>query len=606
MTLPIRRIVQRHETALRGAAREAGKCCEGRERNRPRDRIRVTVRDVWSTVFGRGRFIAVTALLVALGGCRVSPNPADVVLLNGVVWTGVPGAPLAEAVAVVDGMVRAVGPTERIERYRGDDTHVIDLGGRLLIPAFGDSHTHFVSGGFQLVSVNLRPAATPVEFTRTLRTYADTRPEGSWIDGGDWDHELWPGAPLPDRAWIDSVTANHFVFVSRLDGHMGLANTRALELAGIDDRTPNPPGGEIVRDARGRATGVLKDAAMDLVWAVMPDPGETARDESLMRAQQHALSLGVTTIHDMGTWENLEAYLRAHREGRLRMRVYAVVPIASWQRLGAYVSRNGRGDAMLQWGGLKGFVDGSLGSTTAWFYEPYLDAPGTVGLMVTDTSALRADIIGADAAGLHVMVHAIGDRANDWLLDVFAEAETRNGPRERRFRIEHAQHLTREAIGRMGPMNVIPSMQPYHAADDGRWAEKRIGAERVRTTYAFRDLIDSRARLSFGSDWTVAPLDPLLGIRAAVTRQTLDGANPGGWVPEQRITVEEALAAYTSGVAYAGFNENRVGRIAEGMLADMVVLSDNILDDAGALERARVDLTLVNGAVVYRRSEARR
>ncbi|HEX6589072.1 MAG TPA: amidohydrolase [Longimicrobiales bacterium] len=532
----------------------------------------------------------------------MSPNPVDLILVNGVVWTGVPGAATAEAVAVRDGLVRAVGTTAQIERYRGDDTRVVDLEGRLLIPSFGDAHTHFISGGFQLASVNLRAAASPEEFARTLGAYARTRPDGTWITGGDWDHELWPGAPLPDRAWIDSVSGDHFVFVSRLDGHMALANSRALELAGIDRSTPNPPGGEIVRDARGRATGVLKDAAMDLVSAVMPDPGEAARDEAFTRAQAHALSLGVTYVHDMGTWEGLEAYLRAQRDGRLRMRVYAVVPIATWQRLNAYVGRNGRGDEMLSWGGLKGFVDGSLGSTTAWFYEPYLDAPGTVGLMVTDTSALRASILGADAAGLHVMVHAIGDRANDWLLDVFAEAEARNGPRDRRFRIEHAQHLTREAIGRFGSMDVIPSMQPYHAADDGRWAEKRIGAERIRTTYAFRDLLDHGARLAFGSDWTVAPLDPLRGIRAAVTRETLDGANPNGWVPEQRITIEEALVAYTSGVAYAGFNENRLGRIAEGMAADMVVLSENILGgDSAALEGAVVDLTLVNGAVVYRR-----
>lgn len=532
----------------------------------------------------------------------MSPNPVDLILVNGVVWTGVPGAPLAEAVAIRDGLVRAVGTTAQIQRHRGDDTQVIDLGGRLLTPSFGDAHTHFISGGFQLASVDLRTARSPEAFTRTLGDYAATRPEGSWIQGGDWDHELWDGAPLPDRAWIDSVTSNHFVFVSRLDGHMALANSRVLELAGIDRTTPDPPGGTIVRDARGRPTGVLKDAAMDLVSAVTPDPGEAARDEAFTRAQAHALSLGVTYVHDMGTWDGLEAYLRAQRDGRLRMRVYAVVPIATWQRLIAYVGRNGRGDAMLSWGGLKGFVDGSLGSTTAWFYEPYLDAPGTVGLMVTDTSALRASILGADRAGLHVMVHAIGDRANDWLLGVYAEAEARNGPRERRFRIEHAQHLTREAIGRMGAMGVIPSMQPYHAADDGRWAEKRIGPDRIRTTYAFRDLLDSNARLAFGSDWTVAPLDPLLGIRAAVTRQTTDGANPDGWVPEQRITVEEALTAYTSGVAYAGFNENRLGRITEGMAADLIVLSENILgDDPRALERAVVDLTLVNGAVVYRR-----
>ena len=585
-------------------SREAVNCCGPRNTSVDAAPEFVTTRDNAGARRRRRAATVLLALAFGLGGCRVSPNPVDVVLLNGVVWTGTPGAPMAEAVAIRDGAIRAVGTTAQIERYRNDDTQVIDLGGRLLIPSFGDAHTHFVSGGFQLASVNLRGARSRAEFTRTLGDYAETRPEGSWITGGDWDHELWPGAPLPDRSWIDGVTGDHFVFVSRLDGHMALANTRALELAGIDANTPNPPGGEIVRDARGRATGVLKDAAMDLVFALVPDAGEAARDEALMRAQQHALSLGVTMVHDMGyDWTGLEAFVRAHRDGRLRMRVYAVVPIASWARLSSYVGRNGRGDAMLQWGGLKGFVDGSLGSTTAWFYEPYLDAPGTVGLMVTDTSALRASIIGADAAGLHVMVHAIGDRANDWLLDVYAEAESRNGPRDRRFRIEHAQHLTREAIGRMGSMGVIPSMQPYHAADDGRWAEKRIGAERIRTTYAFRDLIDAGARPAFGSDWTVAPLDPLAGIRAAVTRETIDGANPNGWVPEQKITVEEALVAYTSGVAYAGFLEGRLGRIGEGMAADMVVLSDNILgDDPAALERARVDLTIVNGAVVYRRN----
>ncbi|HUF13490.1 MAG TPA: amidohydrolase [Longimicrobiales bacterium] len=530
------------------------------------------------------------------------PNPVDLVLVNGLVWTGEAGAPLEEAVAIRDGRVRAVGSTSSIERYRDDETRVIDLGGRLLIPAFSDAHTHFISGGFQLAGVDLRVAETPEEFTRLLGAYASMQPVGTWIDGGDWDHERWPGAPLPDRTWIDSVTADHFVFVSRLDGHMGLANSRALERAGIDESTPDPPGGTIVRDPSGRPTGVLKDAAMDMIWEVLPEPSAGEIDEALMRAQAHALSLGVAAVHDMGSWEGLDTYVRAQRDGRLRMRVYAVVPIATWRRLVSYVTRHGRGDDMLQWGGLKGFVDGSLGSTTAWFHEPYVDEPGTTGLMVTDTSALREMIMAADAARLHVMVHAVGDRANDWLLDVYRDTESRNGERDRRFRVEHAQHLTDEAIGRFGEMGVIPSMQPYHAADDGRWAEKRIGPDRIRNTYAFRDLIDSGARPAFGSDWTVAPLDPLEGIRAAVTRRTIDGANPDGWVPEQKISVEEALVGYTRNAAFAGYMEDDIGRIAEGMAADLVVLSDNILgDDPGALERARVDLTLVNGAVVYRR-----
>lgn len=526
----------------------------------------------------------------------------DMILLNGRVWTGVPGSPMAEAVGIRDGRIRAIGATAGMERLRGPDTEVVDLAGRLLMPAFVDAHTHFLSGGFQLASVDLRPAASRADFVERLGAYAATRERGSWILGGDWDHERWEGGPLPDREWIDGVTTDHFVFVSRLDGHMALANSRVLELAGIDATTPDPPGGTIVRDARGRATGVLKDAAMDLVWAVAPDPGNAARDEALLRAQEHALSLGVASVHDMAGWPELQTYARAHRAGLLRMRVYAVVPIGTWRRLADYVARNGRGDAMLRWGGLKGFVDGSLGSTTAWFHEPYVDEPGTAGLMVTDTSALRESILGADAAGLHVIVHAIGDRANDWLLDVYEEAESVNEPRDRRFRIEHAQHLTRDAIDRFAALDVIASMQPYHAADDGRWAEDRIGPERIRTTYAFRSLLDADARLAFGSDWTVAPLDPLEGIRAAVTRRTLDGANPGGWVPEQKIAVEEALRAYTSGGAYAGYMENRIGRIEEGMAADLVVLSEDIVGGGeAALDRARVDMTIVDGALVYRR-----
>lgn len=526
----------------------------------------------------------------------------DLVLVNGRVWTGEGGAPLAEGVAVHDGRIRAVGTTSEIERHIASETEVVDLRRRLLIPAFGDAHTHFLSGGFQLASVDLRPASSPEDFTGRLAAHVRTRPAGSWILGGDWDHERWAGGPLPERSWIDSVTTEHFVFVSRLDGHMALANGRVLELAGIDETTPDPPGGTIVRDGRGRPTGVLKDRAMDLVWSRVPDPGEAARDEALIRAQEHALSLGVAYVHDMGSWADLETYGRAHRAGTLRVRVYAVVPIRSWQRLDDYVSRHGRGDDQLRWGGLKGFVDGSLGSTTAWFHEPYVDDPATSGLMVTDTAALRASIVGADAAGLHVMVHAIGDRANDWLLDVYEAAVSANGRRDRRFRIEHAQHLTPEAIGRFARLDVIASMQPYHAADDGRWAEDRIGPDRIRTTYAFRSLLDSGARLAFGSDWTVAPLDPLEGIRAAVTRRTLDGLHPGGWVPEQKIEVEEALRAYTIGVAYAGYMEDRFGRIEEGMAADLVVLSEDILGgDVDALERARVDLTVVDGAVVYRR-----
>jgi len=310
----------------------------------------------------------------------------------------------------------------------------------------------------------------------------------------------------------------------------------------------------------------------------------------------------VTQVHDMAGWESLETYRRAHSRGELPLRVYSVVQISGWERLRDFVAVNGRGDDRLWWGGVKAFVDGSLGSTTAWFHAPYDDEPGTSGLMVTDSAQLRSWIEAADEAELQVLTHAIGDAANDWLLGVYADVAAAHGPRDRRFRIEHAQHLSPAAIPRFAELGVIAAMQPYHAADDGRWAEKRIGPERIKTTYAFRSLLDAGATLAFGSDWTVAPIDPILGLDAAVTRRTIDGANADGWVPEQKTTVEEVLRAYTEGAAKAGFAEGRVGRIAVGMLADLVVLDRDVTRvDAKTLGETHVDMTVVDGRVAYER-----
>ncbi len=541
-------------------------------------------------------------LLLLPMGTALAQAP-DAVYTNARIWTGNPAQPWAEALAVGGEAVLDVGPAARVEALAGAATRRVDLAGRLVVPGFIDNHTHFLAGGFQLASVDLRDADTPEAFARRLGAFAATLPEGRWITGGDWDHERWGGA-LPRRDWIDSLTAGHPVFVSRLDGHMALANSAALERAGVTAATPDPDGGAIVRDpATGEPTGVLKDEAMALVRRVLPDPPEAELDEALERAMAHALAHGVTQVHDMGSlggWTDLAVYRRAREAGRLRLRLYAFVPLGTWPRLADYVRENGRGDGWLRWGGLKGFVDGSLGSTTAWFYAPYDDAPETAGLLVTDTTALRQYILQADAAGLHLAVHAIGDRANDWLLERYAEAVARNGPRDRRFRIEHAQHLAPAAIERFARQGVLPSMQPYHAIDDGRWAEKRIGPVRIQTTYAFRALLDAGARLSFGSDWTVAPISPLEGIYAAVTRRTLDGANPGGWVPQQKIGVEEALRAYTAANAYAGFQEARLGTLEPGKWADFVVLSGNLFAlDPVEIETIRVLRTIVGGVEQY-------
>jgi predicted amidohydrolase YtcJ len=551
--------------------------------------------DNYMNPFSSTRWLSV--LLYILFSCVSTANAADVdkIYLNARIWTGRTDVPYAQAIAVAGERILATGATKEIEALRTKQTQVIDLKGAFVVPGFIDNHVHFINGGLALTQVDLRDAGTPEEFTRRIAAAAKERP-GKWITDGNWDHELW--GKLPTRDWIDAVTATTPVLVFRLDGHMALANSLALKLAGITDATPDPEGGTIVRDQQGRATGVLKDTAYNLVTSVIPPQSDKQIDEALQRASDYALSRGVTQVHDMGMedWRSLDAYERALARDRLRLRVYAFVPLADWQRLAARVKKEGRGSDRLRWGGVKGFVDGSLGSTTAWFHEPYADAPQTSGLTMVEPSVLQERIASADAQKLHIAVHAIGDRANDWLLDAFEKIEASGDARERRFRIEHAQHLTPAAIPRFKSLNVIASMQPYHAIDDGRWAEKRIGAQRLKGTYAFRSLLDAGAHVTFGSDWPVAPMDPLIGIYAATTRRTIDNAHPEGWQPQQKITVEQALRAYTSENAYAGFQETVVGTIAPGYLADFVVLSQNLFEtDPVQIPAIEVLRTVIGG-----------
>lgn len=518
---------------------------------------------------------------------------------NARIWTGDDSNPSATCLGVRGELIIYVG--NHAEAVKADE--VVDLKGKMIVPGFIDNHTHFLSGGYQLSAVDLRKARTKEEFIGILKEYILAHPGTKWIQGGDWDHEAWGGA-LPRREWIDSVSGDHPVFVSRYDGHMALANSVALRMAGIDKNTKTPEGGEIVKDAvTGEPTGILKDDAMGLLYGKIPDPGPGELDNQLQKAIRHAHQNGVTQVHDVGSyggWVDLETYRRAAAAGNLGIRIYSFVPVSRWKKLADYVQQNGKGNDWLRWGGLKGFVDGSLGSTTAWFYTPYLDEPGSTGLILNDTNTLRQWILDADAAGLHVAIHAIGDRANDWLLDVFEEAIRKKGNNNSRFRIEHAQHLSVKAIGRFAKLNVIPSMQPYHAIDDGRWAAKRLDDDRLKRTYPFHSLLASGARLTFGSDWTVAPLTPLEGIYAAVTRRTLDDKNPGGWYPEQKISVDQALRCYTVNNAYAGFQEDKLGILKKGMLADFNVLSDDLFAIAPEKIRGvRVLKTVIGGKLVY-------
>jgi predicted amidohydrolase YtcJ len=526
-------------------------------------------------------------------------------IVNARIWTGDPARPLAEALAVAGDTLARVGSARDVADLRAART--IDARGRLVVPGFIDSHVHFLDGGQRLLSIALRPARSRAAFVEAVRGFAGRLPAGTWITGGDWDHENW-GGELPTREWIDAVTPRHPVWVSRLDGHMALANTAALRAAGVTSQTRDVDGGTIVRDAQGEPTGLLKDNAMRLVSRHVPPPSADALDRALAAAMRHVGERGVTSVHHMGTWDDLAVFERARAAHTLTTRIYAAVPLATWDRLAATVKArrfggdDGRGDDWLRIGLLKGFVDGSLGSHTAAFFDPFTDSPGDRGLFVNTSADLQRWIAGADTTGLHVAVHAIGDRANHELLNIFEATARANGARDRRFRIEHAQHLAARDIPRFATLGVIASMQPYHAADDGRWADRVIGASRAKTTYAFRALLDARTRIAFGSDWFVAPPTAIEGIHAAVTRRTLDGRHPDGWVPEQKISVEEALRAYTVEAAAAEFGERRKGRLAAGLLADFVMLDRNLLEiPAAELEQTRVDFTVVGGRIVFER-----
>jgi predicted amidohydrolase YtcJ len=545
------------------------------------------------------RLLAIFIFAALLASCA---KQADLVITNAAVWTGDTRQPRAEAVAVRGGKIAAVGTAREIERWIGTTTRVIDAGGKLVLPGFIDNHTHFMSGGFQLLGIDLRGAKSEQEFAAIIRARAQQYP-GRWITGGDWDHDAWPGGPLPVKELIDEYTPSTPVFVQRYDGHMALANSYLLHKAGITKETRDPPGGTIVRDRRtGEPTGVLKDAAMDIIYRMVPEPDERETLEAARAALAEARRLGVTSIQDVSSPGDIAVYRKLLAQGELTARFYCRLPISMTDQLIREGLKAYTGDEWIRTGALKAFADGSLGSTTALFFDPYLSDPGTRGLpsdIILD-GRLEKWAMMADRAGLQLSVHAIGDSANSLVLDLFERIVVANPAWDRRFRIEHAQHLHPKDFQRFAKLGVIASVQPYHAIDDGRWAEGRIGVGRCRTTYAFKTFLDTRVITCFGSDWTVGPLNPLDGIYAAVTRRTTDGKRPEGWFPEEKITVEEAIKAYTLTNAYAAFEEDEKGSIVSGKVADMVTLSDNImLMDPVRIKDVKVVMTIVGGSIVY-------
>lgn len=556
-------------------------------------------------------------LLAALGSVLLSaacqsPSArefADLILLNGVVYTVDPARPWAEAVGVKDGRILAVGSSVEIQALAGEETEVVDLQGAMVLPGFIDAHTHFLKGGFSLADIQLRDAGSREEFIARIHAHVDQIEKGDWILSGNWDHTQFDPPQLPAREWIDGFTSDIPVCVDRLDMHMVFVNSRALELAGITKDTPSPVGGEIVKDPfTGEPTGILKDEAIGLVTRHIPEPSLREKMSAAHAALKHAASLGVTSVHDMAYRDNYHVYQELFNEGGLTARLCVYIPIAAIDGdspldLGSSPDRD-----WLKIGGLKGFVDGSLGSFTALFLEPYTDDPRKSGIQVADMypeGIMAQRIRRADTQGLQVAIHAIGDKANRIILDIFERVVQENGERDRRWRIEHAQHLHPEDITRFGRLGILASVQPYHAIDDGRWAEDKIGPRRARTTYAFRSLLDGGASLVCGSDWTVAPLDPLAGIYAAVTRRTLDGEHPQGWIPQEKISLEEAIKGYTLSGAYSEFAESSKGSITRGKLADLVVIDRNLFEiPVEEINQARVRMTVSGGRIVYRREGA--
>ncbi|MGH9530136.1 MAG: amidohydrolase [Terriglobales bacterium] len=556
--------------------------------------------------------LAGTFLLAAAASSQSKPV-ADLIITNAKVWTVDPVRPTAEAVAVIGERIVAVGSIREIDAWRGPQTRTIDAGGKLLLPGFNDAHVHFVEGGAQLDSIQLNDATSANEFVRRVAERARNTPKGEWILNGDWDETKWTPPQLPTKEMIDAVTPNNPVFLDRYDGHMALANSVALRIAGITAQTPDPAGGVIVRDGRGNPTGALKDAAKDFVIKAIPTLSHSQRMQQARRALAYAASLGVTSVQEMNDEEtdsfaNFEIYSELLECGLLTARIYAAPGIPDWQVQAKAGIRHAFGSPYLRIGAVKGFADGSLGSRTAYFFQAYSDAPNNFGLLnkeMQPLSRMQDWMMQADAAGLQICTHAIGDRAISTVLDLYAEVVKTNGASDRRLRIEHAQHMAAKDFDRFAQLHVIASVQPYQAIDDGRWAEERIGHDRASRTYAFRTFLNHGVRIAFGTDWPVVPLNPLPGIYAAATRATLDGKNPKGWFPEQKLTVAEAVEAYTMGSAYAEFQEKEKGSLTPGKLADMVLLSDDIFSiDPAKIKDVKAVKTIVGGKVVWESSEA--
>jgi len=536
------------------------------------------------------------------GAGRASvPEPPTLILLNGVIYTGDASRPRVQAVAIRGEIIVAAGATSEMRRLAGPGTRIVDLQGRFAMPGFNDAHIHLANGGQAKLVVDLEGAKSLVEFQNRIRARLGEFKAGEWVAGRGWDHTLWPEKRFPTRADLDAISSEHPMMFTRVDGHVAVANSLALQLAGVSKHTKDPPGGSIERDAAGEPTGMLKENAMELVSRKVPALSPAQRRRGIELALAEAARFGVTSLQDNSAWEDFLVYEQVKKDGLLTARITEWLPfLESLPRLEQMRRQGGTSDPWLKTGALKAILDGSLGSRTAATLAPYSDDATTTGILRIEPEQLKQMAIERDKAGFQLAFHAIGDRANRVSLDVFTAVRAANGVRDRRDRIEHAQVVAAEDFPRFAELGVIASMQPVHQSTDMRWAEARLGAARSRGAYAWRTMLRHGVPLAFGTDYPVEPVNPLRGLYACVTRELPSGGPPGGWQPQEKISLEECIRAYTAGSAYAQFEEGKKGQIVPGQYADIVVLSADLTRiPAPELLRAEVVQTFVGGRLVY-------
>ncbi|MHB8337212.1 MAG: amidohydrolase [Ignavibacteriaceae bacterium] len=524
--------------------------------------------------------------------------------VNGKIFTVNEMQPFAESVVTRGNKILFVGSNADAKYFIDASTEVINLYGKLMLPGFIDSHVHFIAGGFYLLGLDLRPAKSTGEFISILKEYVNSNKE-KWITGGNWSHQDWETKSLPSKDMIDDFSGDTPIFIFRMDGHLVLANSLALKLAGITKDTQNPDGGIIEKNPlTGEPTGILKDNAIQLISSIIPFPSQKEYNQSGLAALEEAKRFGVTSVHDITLKNDFITYQNLNKDKKLTCRIYTRLPITDYKSLIDSGVLYDFGNERIKIGSLKAFSDGSLGAGTAWFFENYKDSKTNSGLPmdIVSNGNLEKWAIEADRNQLQLSIHAIGDKANSYVLDLLGIIQKTNPVWDRRFRVEHAQHVRKIDIKRLASLNAIVSAQPYHSFDDGAWADMKINEHQLQEAYSFKSFLEEGIKLCFGSDWTVAPINPLLGIYSAVTRQTAGGKYKNGWIPEEKISVEDSIKCYTINGAFASFEENIKGSIQAGKLADMIVLSEDILSiEPDKIKDVQVDMTIFDGEIIYQK-----